>query len=267
MKKVSVSTLANKKEAGKKISMLTAYDYPTAKLIDQAEIDIALVGDSLGMVLLGYENTLKVTLDDILHHTKAVARGLKKAFLVADMPFASYKMGDIKETVKGAARLVQLGGAEGVKLEGGREIIDEVRAIIKAGIPVMGHLGLTPQSVKHFGGFKVQAKEEEAAKTLLEDAKILEEAGVFSLVLECIPAPLAKKVSQSLSIPVIGIGAGKGCDGQVLVNQDLLGVSNDFKPRFVRRYANLNEEMLDAFKRYREDVEQGNFPNEEESFL
>ncbi len=265
-KKVTVKTLADKKNSQEKITMLTAYDYPMAKLIDQAGIDIILVGDSLGMVVLGHENTLEVTLDDMIHHTKAVSRGSKSALIVSDLPFMSYKTSDLNKTVENAGRILKEAGAEAVKLEGGSELIAEIEAIIKAGIPVMGHLGLTPQSVNQFGGFKVQAKEEKAARKLIEDAKALEEAGVFAIVLECIPAELAKEISQILEVPTIGIGAGQDCDGQVLVHQDLLGISPDFTPKFVRKYENLSERITDALKEFKVDVETGSFPNDDESF-
>ena len=264
--KVTVNTLADKKNSQEKITMLTAYDYPMAKLIDQAGIDIILVGDSLGMVVLGHENTLQVSLDDMIHHTKAVNRGSENALVVTDLPFMSYKTGDLNKTVESAGRIVKEAGAEAVKLEGGSELVAEIEAIIKTGIPVMGHLGLTPQSVNQFGGFKVQAKEEKAANKLLEDAKALEDAGVFAIVLECIPSKLAKEVSEILEVPTIGIGAGQGCDGQVLVNQDLLGMSSDFTPKFVRKYENLAEKINLAVKEFKSDVETGAFPNDEESF-
>ena len=265
-KKVTVNTLANKKQAQEKITMLTAYDYPMAKLIDQAGIDIILVGDSLGMVVLGHENTLQVTLDDMIHHTKAVNRGSENALVVTDLPFMSYKTGDLNKTVESVGRLVKEAGAEAVKLEGGSELIAEIEAIIKTGIPVMGHLGLTPQSVNQFGGFKVQAKEEKAAKKLIEDAKALEKAGVFAIVLECIPAQLAKEVSEILEVPTIGIGAGQSCDGQVLVSQDLLGISSDFTPKFARQYENLAKKITVALKDFKADVKTGDFPNQDESF-
>ncbi|GAB6099798.1 3-methyl-2-oxobutanoate hydroxymethyltransferase [Halanaerocella petrolearia] len=263
---VTVKTLQQKKSAGEKITMLTAYDYPMAKAIDEAGIDVILVGDSLGMVVLGYEDTLAVTVEDMIHHSKAVTRGANNSLVVTDLPFMAYKVDDISYTVKNAGRIIKESGAQAVKLEGGSKIIEEIEAIIKAGIPVMGHLGLTPQSVNQFGGFKVQGKDTDAAKKLLEDAKKLEEAGVFSLVLECIPAELANRVTKELSIPTIGIGAGKDCTGQVLVSQDMLGVSNDFVPKFVRQYSDLNEEISQALRRYKEDVKSGEFPNSEESF-
>jgi 3-methyl-2-oxobutanoate hydroxymethyltransferase len=263
---MTTTGLQQKKQKGEKITMLTAYDYPMAKLIDEAGIDIILVGDSLGMVVLGYEDTLAVTIDDMIHHSRAVTRGSNRALVVTDMPFMSYKVEDISETVQNAGRIIKESGAQAVKVEGGKEVAEEIRAIIRAGVPVMGHLGLTPQSVNQLGGFKVQGKSETAAEKLLTDARALEEAGVFALVLECIPAELAGEVSQNISIPTIGIGAGKECDGQVLVTQDMLGLFSDFTPKFVREYANLNKEVVVAFKKYKEDVEEEKFPQEEETF-
>lgn len=263
--KVRTTDFRKMKKEGRKITMLTAYDYNTARIQDEAGVDSILIGDSLGMVMLGYENTLPVTIDEILHHTKAVVRGTKRALVIADMPFMSFQVSPEK-TVENAGRFLKEGGATAVKLEGGREVLPQTRALIAAGIPVLGHLGLTPQSIHQMGGFKVQGKVLAQAEKLVEDAKLLEEAGVFGIVLECIPAPLAEKVSQSLSIPTIGIGAGKGCDGQVLVAHDLLGLSGDFSPRFVRRYANLGEEMQKAFSGYLSEVRSGEFPGEKESF-
>ena len=264
--KVNINSLQNKKDNNQKITMLTAYDYQFAKLIDEAEIDVILVGDSLGMVVLGYDNTLEVTLDDMIYHTQAVARGRENALLVADLPFMTYKAGDIAQTVKNAGQLIKTAKAEAVKLEGGREIVAEIAAVIKAGIPVMGHLGLTPQSVHQFGGFKIQGQTDAAAERLIADALALEEAGVFALVLECIPSDLAAKVTNQLSIPVIGIGAGRSCDGQVLVVHDMLGINNQFVPKFVREYDNLGEKVKKAIKTYKQDVEQGEFPTARESF-
>ncbi len=239
--------------------MLTAYDYPTAMAIDKAGIDSILVGDSLGMVVLGYENTLPVTMEDMLHHARAVSRGAKSALLVGDMPFMSYQV-SIEEAVRNAGRFLQRAGMDAVKLEGGRERADAVRAIVGTGIPVMGHLGLTPQSVHQLGGFRAQGKTASAAKRLLEDAKILEDAGAFSLVLESVPAQLAEYISKQISIPTIGIGAGAGCDGQVLVTHDLLGLFERFTPKFVKQYANLHEVMNKAFADYLDDVETKRFP-------
>lgn len=261
-KKVTTHTLRSKKRHGQLISMLTAYDYATALAIDRAGIDSILVGDSLGMVVLGYETTLPVTMEDMLHHCRAVSRGAKYALLVGDMPFMSYQA-SVEEAVRNAGRFLQEAGMDAVKLEGGRERKDAVETIVGAGIPVMGHLGLTPQSVHQLGGFRAQGKSAEAAKRLLEDALILQEAGCFSIVLETIPARLAKFISEKLEIPTIGIGAGSGCDGQVLVTHDLLGLFERFTPRFVKQYANLHAEMERAFLEYRAEVEAGAFPGEE----
>ncbi|MCT4620997.1 MAG: 3-methyl-2-oxobutanoate hydroxymethyltransferase [Marinisporobacter sp.] len=264
-KKFTVSSFQKAKKDGNKISMLTAYDYSTAKLLDEAGVDTLLVGDSLGMVMLGYENTLQVTVEDMIHHIKAVSRGVKRAMVVGDMPFLSYHV-SVEESIRNAGRLIQEGGAHVVKLEGGSDVIDQVKGIVKAQIPVIGHLGLTPQSINMFGGFKVQGKSEEAAKKILEDALLLQEAGVFSIVLECVPERLAKLISEKLEIPTIGIGAGKYCDGQVLVTQDLLGMYTDFTPKFVKKYANLNDSIVKATKSYIEEINIGVFPSEEHTF-
>ncbi|MBN1537110.1 MAG: 3-methyl-2-oxobutanoate hydroxymethyltransferase [Anaerolineales bacterium] len=263
-KKITTISLINKKQQGEPIAMLTAYDYPTALALDQAGVDAILIGDSLGMVVLGYENTLAVTMEDMLHHCKAVRRGVQYAFLVGDMPFMSYQV-SVTEAVRNAGRFLQEAGMDAVKLEGGRERLDAIRAIVSAGIPVMGHLGLTPQSVNQLGGFRPQGRDAAAAQRLLQDAKLLQEAGCFSLVLESIPARLAAFVSQSLHIPTIGIGAGAGCDGQVLVTYDLLGLFERFTPKFVKQYAHLSESMQDAFKAYVEDVKSASFPAVEHS--
>jgi 3-methyl-2-oxobutanoate hydroxymethyltransferase len=248
-----------KVERGDPISMLTAYDYPTAQIMDQSGVDSILVGDSLGMVVLGYENTLRVTMEEMLHHCRAVQRGAKYALLVGDMPFMSYQVSS-EEAVRNAGRFLQEGGMDAVKLEGGRERTETIRAIIDAGIPVVGHIGLTPQSVHQLGGFRAQGKTAAAAKMLYEDAIILQDAGCFSLVLESVPGRLAELISENLEIPTIGIGAGKGCDGQVLVTHDLLGLFDRFTPRFVRKYANLYHEMERAFGEYIADIEDGSFP-------
>lgn len=258
-KKVTTLTFRQKKERGEVITMLTAYDYPTALAMDKAGVDSILVGDSLGMVVLGYENTLPVTMEEMLHHCRAVARGAKTALLVGDMPFMSYQV-SVEEAVRNAGRFLQQGGMDAVKLEGGRERADAIRAITGAGIPVMGHIGLTPQSVHQLGGFRAQGKTAVAAKRLVEDALLLEEAGCFSIVLESVPARLAALISKRLSIPTIGIGAGAGCDGQVLVTHDLLGLFERFTPKFVKKYANLHAEMQRAFADYIEDVETRRFP-------
>lgn len=258
-KKVTTLALRQKKERGEPITMLTAYDYPTAQAIDASGIEVILVGDSLGMVVLGYENTLPVTMEEMLHHCRAVARGAKSAMLVGDMPFMSYQV-SVEQAVTNAGRFLQQGGMDAVKLEGGRDRADAVRAIVGAGIPVMGHLGLTPQSVHQLGGFRPQGKTASAAKLLIEDAHLLEEAGCYSLVLESVPARLAELVSRRLSIPTIGIGAGAGCDGQVLVTHDLLGLFDRFTPKFVKKYANIHAEMQRAFSEYAAEVQDRVFP-------
>ena len=260
-KKVTTLTLRGKKARGEIITMLTAYEYATALAVDRAGIDSILVGDSLGMVVLGYETTLPVTMDDMIHHCKAVARGAQYALLIGDMPFMSYQV-SVEEAVRNAGRFLQEGGMDGVKLEGGRERLPAIEAIVGAGIPVQGHLGLTPQSVHQLGGFRAQGKTAPAARRLVEDAMMLQEAGCFSLVLETIPARLARLVSERLEIPTIGIGAGVGCDGQVLVTHDLLGMFDRFTPRFVKKYADLHNEMAQAFAVYKTDVETGEFPAE-----
>jgi 3-methyl-2-oxobutanoate hydroxymethyltransferase len=244
--------------------MMTAYDYPTAVLVDQAGIDTILVGDSLAMVMLGYESTVPVTMDDMIHHCKAVSRGAQYALLIGDMPFMSYQA-SVEEAVRNAGRFLQEGGMDAVKLEGGRERLPAIEAIVGAGIPVQGHLGLTPQSVHQLGGFRAQGKTAPAARRLVEDAMALQEAGCFSLVLETIPARLARLVSERLEIPTIGIGAGAGCDGQVLVTHDLLGLFDRFTPRFVKKYADLHIEMAQAFAAFKADIENGVFPAEEHS--
>lgn len=262
--KVTTRTLRQKKAKGEPISMLTAYDYATALALDRAGIDVILVGDSLGMVVLGYETTLPVTMEDMLHHSKAVSRGARAPLLVGDMPFMSYQV-SVAEAVRNAGRFLQEAGMDAVKLEGGRERRDAVEAIVSTGIPVMGHLGLTPQSVHQFGGFQAQAKTTASAERLIEDALQLQEGGCFSIVLESIPARLGRWVSERLDIPTIGIGAGPGCDGQVLVTHDLLGLFDRFTPKFVRKYADLHAEMARAFAAYVADVESGAFPADEHS--
>jgi 3-methyl-2-oxobutanoate hydroxymethyltransferase len=261
-KKVTTRLVQAMKTRHEPISMLTAYDYPTALVMDQVGMDIILVGDSLGMVMLGYESTLPVTMDEMIHHCKAVARGAKYALLVGDMPFLSYQV-STSEAVRNAGRFLQEAGMNAVKLEGGAERAETIRAIVRTGIPVMGHLGLTPQSVNQFGGFRPQSRDAEAAFKLLEDAQELQEAGCFSLVLESIPGRLAELVSQRLDIPTIGIGAGVGCDGQVLVTHDLLGIFERFTPKFVKHYANLSGEMRRAFGEYKSDVKSRTFPGPE----
>ena len=264
MKKTAV-TFKEAKMKNEKITMLTAYDYSMAKLIDESGINGILVGDSLGMVCLGYEDTLSVTMEDIIHHTKAVSRGAKNSLVVADMPFMSYQT-SVYDAVINAGRLIKEGRAQVVKLEGGVEVCEQIEAIVKASIPVMAHIGLTPQSVNAFGGFKVQGKSEEAARNLIEDAKAVEKAGAFAVVLECVPAKLADIITKELSIPTIGIGASANCNGQILVYQDMLGMFNDFTPRFVKKYANLGESMKAAFRKYIEEVRDGVFPEEAHTF-
>lgn len=248
-----------------KLSMLTAYDFGTAKLVDEAGINGILVGDSLGMVVLGYEDTLEVTMEDMIHHSKAVARGAKNSLIVTDMPFMSYQT-SVYDAVINAGRLVKEGRAQAVKLEGGLEIIDKVQAIVKSSIPVMGHIGLTPQSINSIGGFKVQGKDEEKARELVESAIALEKAGAFAIVLECVPSKLSKIITEKISIPTIGIGAGNECDGQILVYQDMLGMFSGFKPKFVKRYRELGEEMKKAFSDYDREIKDKVFPGEEHSF-
>lgn len=261
-KKVTTLTFRQKKERGEPITMLTAYDYPTALAVDNAGVDSILVGDSLAMVVLGYENTLSVTMEDMLHHARAVARGAKSAMLIGDMPFMSYQV-SVEEATRNAGRFLQQGGMDAVKLEGGRERADAIRSIVSAGIPVMGHLGLTPQSINQLGGFRAQGKTAAAAKRLVEDALILEETGAFSIVLESVPSRLAELISKKLSIPTIGIGAGVGTDGQVLVTHDVLGLFDRFTPKFVKKYANFHQAMHKAFTDYIDDVETKRFPAQE----
>jgi 3-methyl-2-oxobutanoate hydroxymethyltransferase len=264
-KKVTILDLQEKKQRGEPITMLTAYDYPTALLVDRAGIDIILVGDSLAMVVLGHENTVAVTMDEMLHHCRAVARGAKYPLLVGDMPFLSYQV-DRREAVRNAGRFLKEGGMDVVKLEGGQEMADTVKAIVDAGIPVMGHIGLTPQSISKLGGFRVQGKSVEAAKKLLADAAALEEAGAFSIILEAVPDRLAKLITERVKIPTIGIGAGPHCDGQVLVIHDLIGLFDRFTPKFVKRYANIFPILTQALEQYRQEVLSGAFPGREHSF-
>jgi 3-methyl-2-oxobutanoate hydroxymethyltransferase len=263
--KFTATSLLKVKSEGKKISMLTAYDYPMAKLLDEAGIDCILVGDSLGMVVLGYESTLQVTVDDIVHHCKAVSRGTKRALVIADMPFLSYHI-NVEDSVRNAGRMIQEGGASAVKLEGGSNVIDKIKAIINAQIPVIGHLGLTPQSINMLGGYKVQGTKSEQVKRLIEEAELLQQAGVLAIVLECIPEKVGKLISEKLDIPTIGIGAGKYCDGQVLVTQDMLGIYSDFKPKFVKQYAQLGNIINNACLQYISEVQQQQFPDAEHSF-
>ena len=263
--KNTVITVKKAKEDNVKLTMLTAYDYSTAKLINAAGINLILVGDSLGNVILGYEDTISVTMEDMIHHSKAVAKGAPDALVVVDMPFMSYQT-SAYDAVVNAGRLMKEGRANAVKLEGGKEVCPQIEAIVAAGIPVCAHLGLTPQSINAFGGHKVQGKSEQAAKKLVDDAIAVENAGAFAVVLECVPAKLAKVISEKLSIPTIGIGAGAGCDGQVLVYQDVLGMFSDFTPKFVKRFANVGEIMTQAFKDYDAAVKDGSFPQEQHTY-
>ncbi len=264
-KRVTVKSLVDMKQQGEKISMLTAYDYSMAKIVDAAKVDVILVGDSASNVMAGHETTLPITLDQMIYHASSVIRAVNRALVVVDLPFGSYQS-DPKEALRSAIRIMKESGAHAVKLEGGVEIKESVKRILNAGIPVMGHLGLTPQSIYKFGTYTVRAKEEEEAEKLLEDAKMLEKIGCISIVLEKIPAALTKKVSESISIPTIGIGGGRYADGQVLVIHDLLGMTHEFNPRFLRRYMNLYEEMSDAISRYVSDVKSLDFPSKEEQY-
>ncbi len=263
--KNTVVTFKEAKQKGEKLTMLTAYDYSTAKLIDESGVNSILVGDSLGNVILGYEDTISVTMEDMIHHGAAVARGAKNALVVVDMPFMSYQT-SVYDAVVNAGRLMKEGRAGAVKLEGGEEVCPQIKAITAAGIPVVAHLGLTPQSIHAFGGHKVQGKTENAAKKILEDAKAVELAGAFALVLECVPAKLAELVTKNISIPTIGIGAGNVCDGQVLVYQDMLGMFSDFTPKFVKKFANVGEVMTNAFQEYIKAVGDGTFPGKEHEY-
>jgi 3-methyl-2-oxobutanoate hydroxymethyltransferase len=264
-KKITVLDLQQKKVEAQPITMLTAYDYASAVLVDRAEIDAILVGDSLGMVMLGYDGTVPVTMEQMLHHCRAVARGTQSALLIGDMPFMSYQT-DPSTAVANAGRFLKEADMEAVKLEGGQEVTVAVEAIVRAGIPVMGHIGLTPQSVSKLGGYRVQGKTAEAARQLLQDARALEAAGCFSIVLEAVPDPVARTISQRLRIPTIGIGAGAGCDGQVLVYHDILGMFDKLKPRFVKQYANLGQTIVDAFTAFRQDVNARVFPADEHTY-
>ena len=264
-KKITPVDIQSMKNERKRITMLTAYDYPMALFEDRAGIDIILVGDSLGMTVLGYENTLPVTMDEMIHHTKAVTRGAKYALIIGDMPFMSYNTSE-RDAILNAGRFIKEGGADAVKLEGGASVKEVVKAVMRAGIPVMGHIGLTPQTISMLGGFKVQGRDAQSAQKIIDDALLLEEAGAFSVLLEAIPAPIAKKITERLKIPTIGIGAGVHCDGQVLVVHDLLGLFDRFTPKFAKRYVNLSELMLKAFETYKEEVLKGAFPTDQHSF-
>ena len=264
-KRITTKTLIEMKENGEKISMLTAYDYTMAKIVDTAGVDVILVGDSASNVMAGHETTLPITLDQMIYHASSVVRAAARALVVVDLPFGSYQS-DSKEALRSAIRVMKESGGHAVKLEGGKEIKESIKKILQAGIPVMGHLGLTPQSIYKFGTYTVRAKEEEEADKLIEDAQMLEKIGCFALVLEKIPAKLAKRVAESISIPVIGIGAGNGVDGQVLVVHDMIGMTHEFHPRFLRRYMNLFEEMSTAIGQYVDDVKSQDFPNENEQY-
>lgn len=263
--KNTVSTLIKQKQSGDKITMLTAYDYSTAKMQDECGVNCILVGDSLGMVMLGYENTLPVTMEDMIHHTKAVSKGAENAFVIADMPFMSYQT-SVYDAVSNAGRLIKEGNAHAVKLEGGAEVCEQIEAITKSSIPVVAHLGLTPQSVNAFGGFKVQGKNLERAEQIVDDALKVEKAGACMVVLECVPAELAEVITKKLTIPTIGIGAGAGCDGQVLVYQDMLGMFSDFTPKFAKKFADVGSLMKSGFKEYIDETKSGAFPSVEHSF-
>jgi 3-methyl-2-oxobutanoate hydroxymethyltransferase len=265
VKKVTTHTLQEMKNRNEKISMLTGYDFSMARIIDEAGIDVILVGDSASNVMAGHETTLPITLEQMIYHASSVVRAVSRSLVVVDLPFGSYQ-GNSKEALSSAIRIMKESGAHAVKMEGGYEIIESVKRILTAGIPVMGHLGLTPQSIYKFGTYVVRAKEEEEAIRLKEDAKLLEEAGCFSIVLEKIPAVLASEVAKSVQIPIIGIGAGNGVDGQVLVVHDMLGINNEFSPRFLRKYNNLHDQMLSSFKQYISDVKSVDFPNEKEQY-
>ena len=263
--RISVTQIRDMKQKGEKIAMLTAYDYSTAKLIDEAGIPLILVGDSLGMVILGYESTIPVTMDEMIHHTKAVVRGASSALVVGDMPFMTYQV-SVEDAMRNAARFIQEGGAQAVKLEGGESVAPTVERIISCGIPVMGHIGLTPQSIHQLGGFKVMGKTPQAAVRLLKDAKALDQAGAFSIVLECVPEPLSKLITEQVSVPTIGIGAGKYCDGQVQVISDLLGLFADFVPKHAKQYVRLLDDIKKAASEYMTEVQKGSFPTEKQSY-
>lgn len=265
VKKVTTHVLQEMKHNGEKIAMLTGYDFTMAKILDKAGIDIILVGDSASNVMAGHETTLPITLDQMIYHASSVVRGVDRALVVVDLPFGSYQ-GNSIEALNSSIKIMKESGGHAVKLEGGSEVIESIERILTAGIPVMGHLGLTPQSIYKFGTYTVRAKQEDEANQLIEDAKLLEQTGCFALVLEKIPAQLAEKVAKAIKIPVIGIGAGNGVDGQVLVSHDMLGINNDFNPRFLRKYHNLYEEMRGAFQEYITDVRKGDFPNEKEQY-
>jgi 3-methyl-2-oxobutanoate hydroxymethyltransferase len=263
--RVTINQIKEMKQKGEKISMLTAYDYTTAKIVDEAGVPMILVGDSLGMVVLGYESTIPVTIDDMLHHTRAVVRGTKKALVIGDMPFMTYHI-SVEDALRNAGRFIQETGCQAVKLEGGVTVAEKVKRIVECGIPVMGHIGLTPQSINQFGGHKIQGKTPEAAVRLLEDARALEKAGAFAIVIETVPAPLAALITQKIGLPTIGIGAGSGCDGQVQVINDIFGSYTDFVPKHAKQYAKIASIMSSAVSQYHEEVKSGKFPTEAQSF-
>jgi 3-methyl-2-oxobutanoate hydroxymethyltransferase len=263
--RVTINQIKDMKQKGERISMLTAYDYTTAKIVDEAGVPLILVGDSLGMVVLGYESTIPVTIEEMLHHTRAVVRGAKKALVIGDMPFMTYHV-SVEQALRNAGRFIQETGCQAVKLEGGVTVAEKVKRVVECGIPVMGHIGLTPQSINQFGGYKIQGKTPEAAVRLLEDARALEQAGAFSVVLETVPAPLATLITQKISIPTIGIGAGAGCDGQVQVINDIFGSYTDFVPKHAKQYAKIADIMAHAVAQYHEEVKSGKFPTEAQSF-
>jgi 3-methyl-2-oxobutanoate hydroxymethyltransferase len=265
MDKITINTLLQKKIEGKKIAMLTAYDYPSAKIVDEAGIDGILVGDSLAMVVQGLENTLPVTMDEMIYHTRIVSRAVENAMVIGDMPFMSYQSSR-EEAIRNAGRFIKEGGASAIKIEGGLEVVKTVEKIVRAEIPVMAHIGLTPQAIHRMGGYKVQGRTEKAQKRLLKEAEELQEAGAFCLVLEAVPIDLAQEITDKLSIPTIGIGAGVHCDGQILVLHDVIGMFDRFVPRFVKKYANLKEDALKAVKQYMSEVDDGTFPSDKESF-
>ncbi len=265
MPRVTINDFLKKKSEGQKITMLTAYDYPFAKIVDEAGVDAILVGDSVAMVVQGIENTLPVTMDEMIYHTKMVSRAAERAMVIGDMPFMSYQV-SVEEAVRNAGRFIKEGGAQAIKIEGGREVVDRVSRMVKSDIPVLAHIGLTPQSIHRMGGFKVQGKTEEARKELIEDARMLEDAGAFAIVLEAIPMDLAEEITGMLTIPTIGIGAGPHCDGQILVLHDVIGLFDRFVPKFVKKYANLKAEALEAIGEYIKEVQEGKFPSQEHGF-
>ncbi len=264
--RVTINQIKEMKQKGEKVTMLTAYDYATARIVDEVGIPLILVGDSLGMVVLGYESTIPVTMEEMIHHTKAVVRGTKQAMVIGDMPFMTYHV-SVDDALRNAARFIQEAGAQAVKLEGGVTVAEKVKRVVECGIPVMGHIGLTPQSINQLGGYKVQGKSPEAAKGMLEDARALEQAGVFAIVLETVPVQLATLISQAVSIPTIGIGAGAGCDGQVQVINDILGSFSDFVPKHAKQYARLTDIIRNAVSEYYDEVKAGSFPTEKQSFF